>query len=144
LERHGISAGSAVARDETGRARERCLALAMGIGCGHVFQTTFEREVFGDLTGERGSLLGAIYGLWLAQYEVLREHGHTPAEAFQETVEEATQSLYPLIAEHGLEWMYRNCSATAQRGALDWYRRFRDSVKPAFEELYQRVESGAE
>jgi ketol-acid reductoisomerase len=96
------------------------------------------------LTGERGVLMGAIYGLWLAQYEVLREHGHSPTEAFNETVEEATQSLYPLIGENGMDWMYANCSTTAQRGALDWYRRFRDAVKPLFEELYQKVASGEE
>jgi len=144
VEGKGINAGYAVHHDATGHARDRCLALAIGIGCSTLFETTLQREVFGDLTGERGSLLGAIYGLWLAQYEVLREHGHTPAEAFQETVEEATQSLYPLIAEHGLDWMYRNCSATAQRGALDWFRRFHDAVKPVFEDLYKHVASGEE
>jgi ketol-acid reductoisomerase len=144
LNNKGIAAGYAIHQDPTSRARDRCLALAFGIGCGHVFETTLQREVFGDLTGERGSLLGAIYGLWLAQYEVLREHGHTPAEAFQETVEEATQSLYPLIAEHGIDWMYKNCSATAQRGALDWFRRFHDAVKPVFEELYRKVADGDE
>jgi ketol-acid reductoisomerase len=140
----GISAGYAIHQNATGQAVDRCLALAFGIGCGNAFETTLQREVFGDLTGERGSLLGAIYGLWLAQYEVLREHGHTPAEAFQETVEEATQSLYPLIAEHGIDWMYRNCSATAQRGALDWFKRFHDAVKPVFEELYRKVADGRE
>ncbi len=144
LDHKGINAGFAIHQDATGRARDRCLALAMSIGCGCLFETTFQREVFGDLTGERGSLLGAIYGLWLAQYEVLREHGHTPAEAFQETVEEATQSLYPLIGENGLDWMYKNCSATAQRGALDWYRRFHDALKPIFEDLYKQVATGAE
>src|SRR6185369_6416410 len=101
-------------------------------------------EVFSDLTGERGVLMGAIYGLWLAQYEVLREHGHSPSEAFNETVEEATQSLYPLIAEKGMDWMYANCSTTAQRGALDWFKPFRDASKPIFEKLYQSVESGEE
>src|SRR6202023_3340970 len=78
------------------------------------------------------------------QYEVLREHGHSPSEAFNETVEEATQSLYPLIAENGMDWMYANCSTTAQRGALDWFKRFRDTAKPVFEELYQKVAAGDE
>jgi ketol-acid reductoisomerase len=109
-----------------------------------LFDTTFEKEVVCDLTGERGTLLGAIYGLWLAQYEVLREHGHSAAEAFNETVEEATQSLYPLIAERGMDWMYANCSTTAQRGALDWFRQFRDAVKPVFEKLYSEVATGRE
>ena len=144
LEGRGINASFAIHQDATGRARDRCLALGIAIGSGYLFETTFQKEVFSDLTGERGVLMGAIYGLWLAQYEVLREHGHSPSEAFNETVEEATQSLYPLIAENGMDWMYANCSTTAQRGALDWFRRFRDAVKPVFEELYRKVEAGEE
>ncbi len=144
LEGKGINASYAVHQDATGRAQERCQALGIAIGSGYLFQTTFQQEVFSDLTGERGVLMGAIYGLWLAQYEVLREHGHSPSEAFNETVEEATQSLYPLIAENGMDWMYANCSTTAQRGALDWFRRFRDAAKPVFEELYRKVASGEE
>jgi ketol-acid reductoisomerase len=144
LEGRGINSSFAVHQDATGRARERCLALGIAIGSGYLFETTFQKEVFSDLTGERGVLMGAIYGLWLAQYEVLREHGHSPSEAFNETVEEATQSLYPLIAEKGMDWMYANCSTTAQRGALDWFERFRAASKPVFEQLYQSVESGEE
>ena len=144
LEGRGINASFAVHQDATGRARERCLALGIAIGSGYLFETTFQKEVFSDLTGERGVLMGAIYGLWLAQYEVLRAHGHSPSEAFNETVEEATQSLYPLIAENGMDWMYANCSTTAQRGALDWFRRFRDASKPVFEELYRKVAEGEE
>jgi ketol-acid reductoisomerase len=144
LEGKGINASFAVHQDATGRARERCLACGIAIGSGYLFETTFRNEVVSDLTGERGVLMGAIYGLWLAQYEVLREHGHSPSEAFNETVEEATQSLYPLIAENGMDWMYANCSTTAQRGALDWFRRFRDAARPVFEELYKKVEAGEE
>ncbi len=144
LEGRGINASFAVEQDFTGKARDRCLATGIAIGSGYLFETTFQKEVFSDLTGERGVLMGAIYGLWLAQYEVLREHGHSPSEAFNETVEEATQSLYPLIAENGMDWMYANCSATAQRGALDWFRKFRDASKPVFEELYRRVATGDE
>ena len=144
LEGRGINSSFAIFQDATGRARERCLALGIAIGSGYLFETTFQKEVFSDLTGERGVLMGAIYGLWLAQYEVLREHGHSPSEAFNETVEEATQSLYPLIAEKGMDWMYANCSTTAQRGALDWFERFKTASKPVFEQLYQSVESGAE
>jgi ketol-acid reductoisomerase len=144
LEGRGINASFAVHQDATGRARERALALGIAIGSGYLFETTFKKEVFSDLTGERGVLMGAIYGLWLAQYEVLRAHGHSPSEAFNETVEEATQSLYPLIAENGMDWMYANCSTTAQRGALDWYRKFRDANRPLFEELYKSVETGVE
>jgi ketol-acid reductoisomerase len=144
LEGRGINASYAIYQDATGRARDRCLALGIAIGSGYLFETTFQKEVFSDLTGERGVLMGAIYGLWLAQYEVLREHGHSPSEAFNETVEEATQSLYPLIAENGMDWMYANCSTTAQRGALDWFQRFRDAARPVFEELYQKVAQGDE
>ncbi len=144
LEGRGINSSFAIHQDATGRARDRCLALGIAIGSGYLFETTFQKEVFSDLTGERGVLMGAIYGLWLAQYEVLREHGHSPSEAFNETVEEATQSLYPLIAENGMDWMYANCSTTAQRGALDWFKHFRDAARPVFEELYDKVAKGDE
>jgi ketol-acid reductoisomerase len=144
LEGKGINASYAVHQDASGRALDRCLACGIAIGSGYLFETTFQKEVFSDLTGERGVLMGAIYGLWLAQYEVLRAHGHSPSEAFNETVEEATQSLYPLIAENGMDWMYANCSTTAQRGALDWFKKFRDASKPVFEELYQKVAKGDE
>src|SRR2546423_9598945 len=144
LEGKGINASFAVHQDASGRARDRCLACGIAIGSGYLFETTFKKEVISDLTGERGVLMGAIYGLWLAQYEVLRAHGHSPSEAFNETVEEATQSLYPLIGEKGMDWMYANCSTTAQRGALDWFTAFRDASKPVFEKLYNSVVTGEE
>lgn len=144
LEGKGINASVAVHQDATGRALDRAVALGIAIGSGYLFETTFEKEVFSDLTGERGVLMGAIYGLWLAQYECLRGMGHSPSEAFNETVEEATQSLYPMIGEKGMDWMYANCSTTAQRGALDWYKRFRDVTRPLFFELYDSVKRGVE
>lgn len=144
LEGRGINSSFAVFQDFTGRARERAIALGIAIGSGYLFETTFDKEVLSDLTGERGVLMGAIYGIWKAQYETLRAHGHSPSEAFNETVEEATQSLYPLIAEKGMDWMYANCSTTAQRGALDWFQRFCDANKPVFEQLYESVKTGKE
>lgn len=144
LENRGLNASYAIAQDATGRALDRTLALGIGIGSGYLFETTFEREAVSDLTGERGSLMGAIQGLFLAQYEVLRENGHTPSEAFNETVEELTQSLMPLVADRGMDWMYANCSTTAQRGALDWMTPFHDAVKPVMQRLYDSVRSGAE
>ncbi|MGM9737145.1 MAG: ketol-acid reductoisomerase [Candidatus Cryptobacteroides sp.] len=144
LEGRGINASYAVGQDVTGRAFDRTIALGIGIGSGYLFETTFQREAVSDLTGERGSLMGAIQGLLQAQYEVLREHGHTPSEAFNETVEELTQSLMPLFAQKGMDWMYANCSTTAQRGALDWYPKFHDAVKPVMEQLYASVADGTE
>ena len=140
----GINSSYAIFQDATGRARERALALGVAIGSGYLFPTTFEKEVFSDLTGERGVLMGCLAGVMEAQYNALRKHGHSPSEAFNETVEELTQSLMPLVAENGMDWMYGNCSTTAQRGALDWKNRFRDAVAPVFEELYKRVTSGVE
>ena len=144
LEGRGLNSSYAVYQDATGRAMERTIALGNGIGSGYLFETTFEREAVSDLTGERGSLMGAIQGLLLAQYEVLRENGHTPSEAFNETVEELTQSLMPLFAEKGMDWMYANCSTTAQRGALDWMTPFHDAVKPVVQKLYKSVKDGVE
>ena len=140
----GINSSYAVAQDYTGRAVERCIALGIGIGSGYLFPTTFQKEVFSDLTGERGVLMGALAGIMEAQYEVLRKNGHSPSEAFNETVEELTQSLIRLVDENGMDWMYSNCSATAQRGALDWKPKFRKAVLPLFDELYESVKSGKE
>ena len=144
LEGRGINSSFAIEQDYTGRALDRTIALGIGIGSGYLFETTFKREATSDLTGERGALMGAIQGLLLAQYEVLREHGHTPSEAFNETVEELTQSLMPLFAANGMDWMYANCSTTAQRGALDWMTPFHDAIKPVVERLYESVASGNE
>ena len=140
----GINASFAIHQDYTGRARERCLATAFAIGSGHLFETTFEHEVLSDLTGERCVLMGLIEGAFRAQYRVLRAHGHSPSEAFNETVEEALQSLYPLINEKGMDWMYANCSTTAQRGALDWAPKFEKVLMPVIEECYQSVKAGKE
>lgn len=144
LEGSGINSSYAVFQDATGRAQERTLAVGIALGSGYLFPTTFENEVFSDLTGERGILLGALEGVMEAQYNELRKHGHSPSEAFNETVEELTQSLIKLVGEKGMDWMYSNCSTTAQRGALDWKDKFRDAVVPVFAELYERVSSGAE
>lgn len=140
----GINSSYAVYQDYTGRAEERALAIGIAIGSGYLFPTTFQNEVYSDLTGERGVLMGALAGIMEAQYAVLRRNGHSPSEAFNETVEELTQSLIRLVGENGMDWMYANCSTTAQRGALDWKGRFRDAVAPVFERLYQSVVSGEE
>ena len=140
----GINASFAIFQDATGRARERAIALGIAVGSGYLFPTTFEKEVLSDLTGERGVLMGAIAGIMKAQYDILRAMGHSPSEAFNETVEEATQSLYPLVGANGMDWMFASCSTTAQRGALDWAKRFEIAVKPLFELLYRDVKEGIE
>ena len=140
----GINSSFAVAQDFTGRATDRCIAIGIAVGSGYLFPTTFEHEVYSDLTGERGILMGALAGVMEAQYKVLRENGHSPSEAFNETCEELTESLIKLVSENGMDWMFANCSATAQRGALDWSPRFRDAVAPVFEDLYARVHDGRE
>jgi ketol-acid reductoisomerase len=144
LEGRGLNSSYAIFQDATGNAKERVTALGIGVGSGYLFKTTFKNEVYSDLTGERGTLMGAIQGIFAAQYEVLRANGHSPSEAFNETVEELTQSLMPLVAENGMDWMYANCSTTAQRGALDWWKKFRDATKPVFENLYEEVAAGNE
>lgn len=144
LDGSGINSSFAVFQDATGRAKERAVALGIAIGSGYLFPTTFENEVHSDLTGERGVLMGCLAGVMEAQYNLLRKHGHSPSEAFNETVEELTQSLIRLVAENGMDWMFANCSTTAQRGALDWAPKFRDAVKPVFDDLYESVKNGSE
>lgn len=144
LEGRGLNSSYAIFQDATGKAKDRVVALGIGVGSGYLFETDFKKEVYSDLTGERGTLMGAIQGILLAQYEVLRENGHSPSEAFNESVEELTQSLMPLFAENGMDWMYANCSTTAQRGALDWMGPFHDATKPVFAKLYAEVACGNE
>ena len=144
LQGRGLNSSYAIFQDATGRAWDRVIALGIGVGSGYLFETTFKREVYSDLTGERGTLMGAIQGIFAAQYDTLRANGHTPSEAFNETIEELTQSLMPLIAENGMDWMYANCSTTAQRGALDWMGPFHDAIKPVMQKLYQSVKEGHE
>lgn len=144
LKGKGINSSYAIYQDASGKAKEKVLAFGIGVGSGYLFETTFKQEVYSDLVGERGVLMGALAGMIAAQYKVLRSHGHSPSEAFNETVEELTQSLVPLVAENGMDWMYANCSTTAQRGALDWRSRFEKAVAPVFEELYKSVSSGNE
>ncbi|MCK9412295.1 MAG: ketol-acid reductoisomerase [Prolixibacteraceae bacterium] len=144
LQGRGLNSSYAIFQDATGKAWDRVVALGIGVGSGYLFETTFKKEVYSDLTGERGTLMGAIQGIFAAQYEVLRKNGHSPSEAFNETVEELTQSLMPLVAENGMDWMYANCSTTAQRGALDWWKKFRDASLPVFTELYKEVAAGNE
>ncbi len=144
LEGKGLNSSYAIYQDATGKARERVFALGIGVGSGYLFETDFRKEVYSDLTGERGVLMGAIAGIMEAQYNLLRKKGHSPSEAFNETVEELSQSLLPLVAENGMDWMYANCSTTAQRGALDWKNRFRDAVAPVFDKLYESVATGNE
>jgi ketol-acid reductoisomerase len=140
----GINSSYAIFQDATGKAKERVIALGIAVGSGYLFETDFKKEVYSDLTGERGILMGALAGVFEAQYNVLRKYGHSPSEAFNETVEELTQSLMPLVAENGMDWMYANTSVTAQRGALDWRHKFREAVTPVYEELYKSVASGNE
>jgi ketol-acid reductoisomerase len=144
VEGRGLNSSFAVFQDSTGRAKERAIAMGIGVGSGYLFPTTFHKEVSSDLTGERGVLMGAMAGMMEAQYDLLRSKGHTPSEAFNETVEELTESLIKLVGENGMDWMYANCSTTAQRGALDWKPRFKAAVAPVFADLYESVISGNE
>jgi ketol-acid reductoisomerase len=144
LQGKGLNSSFAIFQDATGRAKERVVSLGIGVGSGYLFETDFKKEVLSDLTGERGILMGALAGVFEAQFNCLRKRGHSPSEAFNETVEELTQSLMPLVAENGMDWMYANTSTTAQRGALDWRHKFREAVAPLFEELYESVASGDE
>ena len=141
VEGKGLNSSFAIYQDASGNARNKCIAMGIGVGSGYLFETDFYKEVTSDLTGERGTLMGSIQGIFAAQYEVLRANGHSPSEAFNETVEELTQSLMPLVAENGMDWMYANCSTTAQRGALDWWKPFRDATRPVFEQLYNSVKT---
>jgi ketol-acid reductoisomerase len=139
-----INASWAVYQDFSGNATEKCLAVGFAIGCENLFKTTFEKEVFSDLTGERTVLMGLLQGAFKAQYEVLRENGHSPIEAYNETIEEGLKYLYPLVLDNGMDWMFENCSTTAQRGAIDWSENYYKVLKPEINKCYESVKSGKE
>ncbi|KAG1717503.1 6-phosphogluconate dehydrogenase, partial [Suillus lakei] len=129
-EGRGINSSVAVFQDVTGKAMEKAVAIGVAVGSGYMYETTFEKEVYSDLYGERGVLMGAIQGLFCAQYKVLRANGHSPSEAFNET--------------KGMDYMYNACSTTARRGALDWAPIFEKTNTPIFEQLYESVRNGTE
>jgi len=138
-----INASFAVHQDATGRAQERTIAAG---DCDWrraiLFPTTFAHEVHSDLTGERGVLMARWPASWKRSTTCSASTATTPSEAFNETVEELTQSLIRLVDKNGMDWMYANCSTTAQRGALDWRHQFRKAVEPVFDWLYESVVSG--
>lgn len=144
IEGKGINASYAIHQNYSGNAYEICKSLAFSIGCGYLFETTFQKEVYSDLLGERCVLMGLIQGAFLAQYNILRKNGHSPSEAYNETVEEALESLFPLISDKGMDWLYSNCSTTAQRGALDWAPIFENAIKPVIDECYESIKNGLE
>lgn len=140
----GLNSSFAIEQNYTDNAFSKTLSLAFGIGSKQAFETTFKKEVYSDLVGERCVLMGLIQGVFMAQYKLLRNKGHSPCEAYNETVEEALDSLYPLINEKGMDYLYRNCSTTAQRGAIDWAPIFEQNVYPIMEKCYEQVVSGEE
>ena len=143
LESKGINSSYAIYQD-VNNAQEICLALGFLMGNNYLFETTFEKEVLSDLTGERCMLMGLIQGAFSAQYKVLRKNGHDPVESYNETVEEALDSLYPLIKEKGMDWLYENCSKTAQVGALEWSKQFEELLIPKIQECYDSVKDESE
>src|ERR1700709_1248082 len=74
LEGRGLNSSYAIHQDATGTAWDRVVSLGIGVGSGYLFETTFKREVYSDLTGERGTLMGAIQGIFEAQYNTLRKY----------------------------------------------------------------------
>ena len=110
LEGRGLSSSYAIYQDYTGRAFDRTIALGIGIGSGYLFETTFQREATSDLTGERGSLMGAIQGLLLARYEVLRENGHTPPGSIQRDRRGAHPEPHASLCQNGMDF---GCMPTA-------------------------------
>lgn len=66
-EGRGINSSVAVYQDVTGKAEEKAIAMGVAIGSGYLYKTTFEKEVFSDLYGERGCLMGGLQGMFVAQ-----------------------------------------------------------------------------
>ena len=147
LEGRGVNSSYAVGQDSTGRALERTLATGMAIGSGFLFETTFEDEVVSDLTGERGVLLGAVYGLWQGAYNVLRQDNFSPEDAALHTVEISTQTISKIIGEKGGDGLLRDLQDLRPDLVpyfLGGFRSAYERSRPVFVDLYEKVESGVE
>ena len=72
------------------KAKDRVVALGIAVGSGYLFETDFQKRSFLRPYRRKRNVDGSYPRDFAAQYEVLRANGHSPSEAFNETVEELT------------------------------------------------------
>lgn len=113
----GVPCLIAVHQDASGKAHDRALAHAAGVGGGRagILETTFAEETETDLFGEQAVLCGGISHLVQSGFETLVEAGYDPDIAYFECLHE-TKLIVDLIYEGGLAKMRHSISDTAEYG----------------------------
>jgi ketol-acid reductoisomerase len=140
----GTPALVAVHQDATGRARERALAYARGLGCTRagVIETSFAEETETDLFGEQAVLCGGASRLIQAGFETLVEAGYQPEIAYFECLHEL-KLIVDLLYEGGFSGMRSAISDTAEYGDLTRGRKVVGAdVEAAMRDVLEDIRSG--
>ena len=113
----GVPCLVAVEQDATGKALDKALAYALGIGGARagVLETTFRTETETDLFGEQAVLCGGVCALMQAGFETLTEAGYDPRNAYFECIHEM-KLIVDLIYQSGFAGMRYSISNTAEYG----------------------------
>jgi ketol-acid reductoisomerase len=140
----GINASVAVEQDRSGRATDRALGWAVGIGAPAIFATTLRSECTSDVFGERGILLGAVHGIVESLYRRLIEADTSPEEAFERACDALTGPLRRTISRHGLLAVRAAFDPRAQATFDRAYAAAHRVATPILHEIYDEVASGNE
>ncbi|MFC1916079.1 ketol-acid reductoisomerase [Chloroflexota bacterium] len=140
----GVPALLAIYQDATGKAKDKALAYAKGIGClrAGVLETSFAEETETDLFGEQAILCGGTTALIKATFEILVEAGYQPELAYFECLNEL-KLIVDLIYKGGLTLMHNSVSDTAEFG--DYTRGPRiidDMVRENMWEILAEIQDG--
>ncbi len=140
----GINCSFAVEQDVDGRATDIALAWAIGLGSPFTFRTTLRSEYLSDIFGERGILLGAVWGIVESLYRRYTSQGASPEEAFERSCEAITGPIARTISHSGIIGVYDRLDDAGQKEFARAYEAAYAAAEPVLAEIYVDVASGAE
>jgi ketol-acid reductoisomerase len=143
-EKIGVPALIAIHQDATGKARQRTLAYAKGIGAtkAGVLETTFKEETETDLFGEQAVLCGGLTSLVKAGFDTLVEAGYQPEVAYFECLHEM-KLIIDLMYQGGMSYMRYSISDTAEFGDyLSGPRLINESVRTEMRQILREIQDG--
>ncbi len=140
----GVPCLVAVEQDYTGKAKDRALAYALGIGGARagVLETTFKVETETDLFGEQAVLCGGVCALMKAGFETLVEAGYAPENAYFECIHEM-KLIVDLIYQSGFAGMRYSISNTAEYGDyITGPKIITDETKKTMKKILSDIQDG--
>jgi ketol-acid reductoisomerase len=140
----GINCSFAVEQDIDGRATDIALAWAIALGSPYTFRTTLTSEYRSDIYGERGILLGAVWGIVESLYRRYTSQGASPEDAFERACESITGPISRVISHEGIIGIYDRLSDTERKEFAGAYEAAYAATEPLLAEIYDDVASGAE